>query len=85
MVTYKEQQAPKALESGPTPAKYTRLPDVYFYKIGNSDPVKVDNIKKMIAGFPDKQTELTEFAKREKISGKKEDDLIKLVRHYNSL
>lgn len=85
VVTYKEQQAPKALETGPTPAKYTRLPDVYFYKIGNGDPVKVDNIKKMIAGFPDKQTELTEFAKKEKISAKKEDELIKLVKYYNSL
>jgi hypothetical protein len=39
----------------------------------------------MIAAFPDKQTELTEFAKKEKISPKKEDEMIKLVRYYNSL
>jgi len=85
VVTYKEQQAPKALESGPTPAKYTRAPDTYFYRIGDGVLMKVDNIKKMIDGFPDKQTELTEFVKKEKISARKEADLLKLVKYYNSL
>ena len=84
VVSYREQQAPKGLDSGPTPAKYSNAPDVFYFKIGNGALMKVDNIKKMIAGFPDKQTELTEFAKKEKTSPKKEDELVKLVKYYNS-
>jgi len=85
VVTYKEQQPPRALDIGPTPAKYSTAPDAFYYKIGDGIAMKVDNLKKMIAGFPDKQTELTEFAKKEKISPKKEDELIKLIKYYNSL
>ncbi len=85
VVAYKEQQPPKALEMGPTPAKYTRSPDVFFYKIGDGEVMKVDNIKNMIASFGDKQAELTAFAKKEKVSPKDEDELVRLVRYYNSL
>ncbi len=84
IVTYREQQAPRALDIGPTPAKYSTSPDVFFYKLGNGELRKVDNIKKMIASFPDKELELNEFVKKEKIS-KKEDDLIRLLKYYNSL
>ena len=31
VVTYREQQPPKALESGPTPAKFSKSQDVFFY------------------------------------------------------
>ena len=85
VVTYREQQPPKALESAPTPARYSRLPDAYYYKIGTGEVMKVQNIKKMISSFPDKHQELTQFAKKEKLSHKKEADLIALVRHYNKL
>jgi hypothetical protein len=39
----------------------------------------------MIASFPEKQKELTLFAKKEKISARKEKTLIQLVQYYNSL
>jgi hypothetical protein len=84
VVTFLEQQAPKALESAPTPAQYSSLPDVYYYKIGNGEVMKVSNLKKMIDSFPDKHQELTQFAKKGKLSHKKEEDLIKLVRYYNN-
>jgi hypothetical protein len=84
IVAFQEQQPPKALESAPTPAQYSSLPDVYYYKIGNGEVMKVSNLKKMIDSFPDKQNELTQFAKKEKLSHKKEEDLMKLVRYYNN-
>jgi hypothetical protein len=46
--------------------------------------MKVSNLKKMIDSFPDKQNELTQFAKKEKLSHKKAEDLMKLVRYYNN-
>lgn len=84
-VIFKERQDVRALESGPTPAKYIRGSDAFFYKIGEGELIKVDNIKKMIANLPERQAELSQFAKQEKISAKKEEDLRKLVQYYNSL
>jgi hypothetical protein len=84
IVTFREQQPPKALESAPTPAQYSSLPDVYYYKVGEGTVMKIKNIKEMIESFPDKQNELTQFAKKEKLSHKKEEDLIKLERYYNN-
>jgi hypothetical protein len=83
--TFRDQQPPKALEVGPTPAKFTDESEAFYFKAANSPLTRVSNIKNMIAGFPDKQAELTEFVKKEKISHKKEEDLIKLVKYYNSL
>ena len=85
VIQFKEAQAPKALESSATPAKYQQLPDQFFYRIGQGEPVKISNIRKMIAGLQDHQEELNAFAKKEKISAKREDDLIRLVKFYNSL
>ena len=84
-IQFKEAQAPKALESSATPAKYQQLPDQFFYRFGQGDLVKISNTRKMIAGLQDHQEELNAFAKKEKISAKKEDDLIRLVKYYNSL
>lgn len=85
IVTYRERQDAKALESGSTPAKYSRASDTFYYKIGNGELLKVENLKNMVASFPDKQEELNHFVKKEKISPRKEEELRKLVRYYNSL
>lgn len=85
VVTFREEQAPKALESSSTPAKYSSLPDIYYYKIGQGEVKKVENINKLIGSLPDKHKELEKFVKQWKLSSRKQDDLIKLVRYYNSL
>ncbi len=74
-----------ALDGTDLPARYKRMPDVYLIKIGNAAPVKIESIKAMIELFPDKQEELTQFAKKEKISPRKESELIKFVKYYNSI
>jgi hypothetical protein len=80
--------APKkggALDGSDQPGQFKKAPDTFYYKIGNSTLQEVKNIKSMIASFPDKQEELTLFAKKEKISPRKEEELVQLVRYYNSL
>ena len=84
-VRYREGRAPQALESAPTPARYTTMPDTYYYRVGNGPLVKVTNLKKMIADFPDRHDQLKAFASEEKISSNKGNELVKLVRYYNSL
>jgi hypothetical protein len=85
VVIFKDYQEAKALESASSPAKYTRAPDQFFLKIGEGELKKVDRLKEMIEAFPDKHEELTAFAKKEKISPRKEDEVRKLVGYYNSL
>lgn len=75
----------RALDGGDQAAEYRRNPDEFYFKINNGEMTEVKNIKSMIAAFPDKQDELLAFAKKEKISPRNEEELIKLVKYYNSL
>ena len=85
VVSYRQAQPPKPLEPEGKPARYSTLPDIYYLKIGEGEANEITNLKTLIQRFPDKHNELNEFADREKISTRKKEDLIKLVRYYNSL
>jgi hypothetical protein len=85
VVIFHEQKEPKALESGVTPAKYARAANAFYFKTHNGIITKIDNLKKFVSGLPDKQNEVMQFAKAEKLSTRKEDELKKLIQFYNSL
>lgn len=84
-VSYREGRPPQALQDTPTPARYTNLPDSYYYRVGNGPLAKVTSLKKLIAAFPDHHNQLRAFASKEKISSNNGDELVRLVRYYNSL
>ena len=44
-----------------------------------------DNKKELVAVFSDKEEELKEYVKNEKIKPRKQEDLIKFVAKYNAL
>lgn len=73
------------LDGSDQQAEFQKKPDIYYYQVGDGELKEVDNIKSLIASLPDKQDELNQYAKKEKISAKKEKDLIQLVKYYNSL
>ncbi len=85
VVRFTEEQEPKALQGAATPAKFTRAPDVFYYRIGNAETSKVGSLKSFIDSLPDKKEEVSSYAKKEKIGTKNESDLVKLVKYYNSL
>jgi hypothetical protein len=67
-------------------AEYKKRPDRFFIKVGDAGSLEeVTNLKSVIAAFPDKQDELAAYAKKEKISAKKGEELAQLVRYYNSM
>jgi hypothetical protein len=84
VVVYKESQGAKAFESGSTVPTYTRASNHYYFK-KNGELIRVDNLKNIIANLPTHQEEVTKFAKEEKISVRKENELVKLFQYYNSL
>jgi hypothetical protein len=75
----------RALDGGDQPAEYRRNPDEFYFKVDGGEMVEIKSIKAMVAAFPDKQDELLSFAKKEKISPRDEEELVKLVKYYNSL
>lgn len=85
LVLYKEYQQAQALQSSASPPKYTRTADQFYFKVESGELHKIDNIKSMVASFPDKQDLLMAYAKKEKISAKKEEDLRRLFAYYYSL
>jgi len=85
IVKYQAPLEGRGLDGGDLPAKFSRSSDAFFYRIGEGELKEVGNLKELIAGLPDKQEEIKQFAKKEKISPKKQEELRKLVRYYNSL
>lgn len=85
IVKYQEPLKNRGLDGGDLPAKFSRSSDTFFYRIGDGELKEIGNLKELIAGLPDKQEEIKQFAKKEKISPKKQEELRKLVRYYNSL
>jgi len=83
-VRLREAQPPKALESQGTPPTYLKLGYEYFYQIGDGEVFKISSVKKFTDELPDNNEAMAAFTKKEKIS-KKEADLLKMVRYYNSL
>ncbi len=75
----------RALDGGDQPAEYRRNPDEFYFKLGDGELVEIKSIKAFVAALPDKQDEVSAFAKKEKISPRDEEELVKLVKYYNSL
>ncbi|MEO5975509.1 MAG: hypothetical protein ABIS36_25415 [Chryseolinea sp.] len=84
-IAFAPEKKGKALDGGDMPAEYKRKPDTYYYKVGSGGLQEVTSIQSFISSFPDKQEELTKYAKKQKISPRKEKELVQLIDYYNSL
>jgi hypothetical protein len=84
-ITFVAAKKGGAMDGSDRPAQYKKSPDEFYYKTSNGALREVESIKSMIADFPDKQDELTQFAKKEKISPRKEKEIVQFVQYYNSL
>ncbi len=67
------------------PDRFLKNPDKYYIVISSDEPKLLKNKKSLKIIFTDKLKEMETFAKKEKISFKKQADLIRLVDYYNSL
>ena len=67
------------------PAEYKRVKDNYYYKIGEHVSVLPQKRKEFTKLFPEHSKKLEVFIKKNKISLKKEDELISLFKHIGTL
>ncbi|MGC1242698.1 MAG: hypothetical protein WA874_14000 [Chryseosolibacter sp.] len=80
MVNYREK-----IVISDVPAKYSRSPDQYYFRIDGGSLEKVTNINNLLDHLPEKKEEVQRFVKGGKLSLKNRDDLVKLTNFYNSL
>ena len=74
-----------AMDGSDMPPEYKQIPDDFYFKVGSGELTEVGSIKSLIEALPDKKEEMTKFAKQEKISPKKENEIRQFVQYYNSL
>ncbi len=84
-MSIREAQPPKALQEAGTPAKYIELSGSYYLKNENDSYSKVSSIADIIKALPQYAEKLKSHAKNEKLSKKKEKDLLSIVKYANSL
>jgi len=70
---------------GLTPAKFEREPDVFYLVTNQNQAVKISNLKSVITTLQDQKTKIENFIHQEKIKNIKKENLIKIVKYYNSL
>jgi hypothetical protein len=74
-----------ALDGSDQPAQFKPSPDEYYFSVENGPLQEVGSIKSMISQLPANQEEMARYAKKEKISPRKEKEIVQLVQYYNSL
>jgi len=83
-VEFKPSEGAKPIV-GLTPAKFVRLSDDFYLVKNQNQPVKIVNLKSVIEALQDQKTKIEDFIKLEKIRNTKKENLIKIVKYYNSL
>ena len=67
------------------PARFQMMKDTYFLQIDNALPQSITNMKSIKNVISEKSSDISKYIKKEKISVKEKDDLIKLIKYCNSL
>ena len=83
-IAFFEAEAVKAYVEA-KPAQFREMNDTYFLQFNNGIPQVITNMKSVKNTLSEKSSDISKYIKKDKISIKKKDDLIKLVRYCNSL
>jgi hypothetical protein len=84
VVEYKPSEGSKPIV-GLLPAKFVRNNDVFYFVINQTKTFKVSSISSVIKALEDQKSQIESYIKQEKIKNIKKENLIKIVKYYNSL
>ncbi len=85
IIDFKPAEGPKPIEGKFIPASFVRKTDIYYILINKSKVFKINNIRSIIEAFKDQKQNIEDFIKKEKIKKNRKEEIIKIVRYYNSL
>lgn len=80
-----KQPEPPAPYKDAQPARFIKLADEYYLKIGPSEAHKISNRKELLQLMGDKSSQVDEFLKKNKVRYNRPEDLIKVTEFFNSL
>jgi hypothetical protein len=83
-IVFKEPQTTTGYKKAES-AKFLRLANTYYFKIGEKAPIQVSKKKDLESIFGNKSKDIISFVKKEKLSFKKEKDLIILTEFINKM
>ena len=82
---YFQEAQPAGAYKDAVPPQFINKPNEFYIRVEPAEAKKVGNKNELPSLFPDRQTELTEYIKKNKIKTNNADDLAELVKFYNSL
>lgn len=84
-VRLKPAEEPRAILTTPVPATFQRKTDVNYIVNSQLQYFKIDNMKSVMMALQDQKLKIEAYTKQEKIRNVKLENLIKIVKYYNSL
>jgi hypothetical protein len=84
-VKFKPAEGPKPIEARSIPAQFIQERDVFYILTNNSTVTTIVNKKSLLNALQDQKVKIESFIKQEKIKNTKKDNLIKIIKYYNSL
>jgi hypothetical protein len=85
IIAYKPAEGPKAIVGVAIPAQFVRKDDTFYLIINCSQTVKIDNLKTVLKALEDQKDKMETFIKQEKINNIRKQNLVKIIKYYNSL
>ncbi len=83
-IMFREATLPGAYKEA-EPAKFVRKPDEYYLRIGQEPAKLIGSKKELETAFPDNQDKIKSYISKNKTKVNKPENLIELVKYYNSL
>ncbi len=85
LVKFSPAEGPKPIEGISKPAKFTKESDVFYLVTNSTEVFKVGNLKSVINALQNQKEKVERFIDQEKIKNTKKENLVKIVKYYNSL
>lgn len=83
-INLKEAEPPAPYKEA-QPARFIKMPDEYFVRIGEAEAVKISNRKELLTALSDKSSQMDLFIKKNKTKFNREEDLLQAIKYYNQL
>jgi len=84
-VKFYQAEAAKPIEGISKPARFVNESDVFYIVFSESKVFKITNTKSVLQALQDQKPKIETYMDQEKIKNTKKENLIKIVKYYNSL
>lgn len=84
-VKFRPEEGPKPIEGTIKPASFVKYPDTFYIMTEDSELKKISNLKSLIMYMDDHKVKIENFIKKEKIKKAKKENLVKILKYYNTL